>query len=400
MQKFLYIPWVKGQGDALVDHLIRTGHIQGIPLNIHKILPHLPFSGRPYLNRFARSFPEAFKEYFRKALLQIDQPVKGLILTLDWNAPQRLCLEVAHEVGLPTVLIPHESVFADENLYYRCPITNVSTPKALDIIVWGDLQKDIFERRGVHSSSLKKMGSIKLDRYVGFESSLSHSEFANIYHLDESRPIILFCAQPMDIQFGNEKDKKNYSDISKRKAYERTALKAQNKAIEDVIDVCLSNGWQFILRLPPARDKRILSSKILWASRLYRSIVIDGNKDKKKTTPEESLYHSSLVVSLNSTMLLEAGLLNVPSLSMGYIDFNELWHQKGGIPIARNRTELETYMKDLVGSGKHSFSSEGVQWVKKAFSIGLFDGKSCERIVDYLCSAYTKDIFLNQIAII
>jgi SAM-dependent methyltransferase len=78
--------------------------------------------------------------------------------------------------------------------------------------------------------------------------------------------------------------------------------------------------------------------------------VDDTDKSSYKVKAEDSLYYSDLVTGLNTTMQLEASLLNKPAIIVRYFDFNPKWHEEKGLPIASDYLELEELIIKYINS--------------------------------------------------
>ena len=128
--------------------------------------------------------------------------------------------------------------------------------------------------------------------------------------------------------------------------------------------------------------------------RMLNYVAIDGGEDgiRRGTaiSPHKIIYNSDIVVSINSTMLLEASLLNKPCISVGYLNFNYLWHNLCDIPLAKTTQELSSFILEHIGSEETTMSERGYKNAAREFSIGDFDGDSSFRILKYLRSNYLK----------
>ena len=372
--RLLYIPWIEGHTGALVKLLEAEGGVEFVPLPLQDLIPGQPGAHRSQIGQLAEAQPREFCRLLADLLNRVEQPVNALLMTLDWCSGLRDTVQAFRQAGFPTVLVPHESVFAQEYLYYLDSQSGINVPQAEMSLLWGGLQEDVFRRRGLPAEQMKKVGSPKLDFIRQFQSSVSRPEFYARWKLPGAKPTILFSMQPMDIQFDTPR-----------------ALAAQNLAIRDCLRLCQQHGWQLIVRLPPARSLAIVDHETIAAVEQSGCAAFDGVQEGRHlATPHDAMFHADVVVSINSTMLLEAGLMGRPSISLGYVSCDQFWHRKGGLPLASNAGELEVVLKRALSARHALFSETGWRWIRWAFSPGEFEGNSARRILDYIAARWPE----------
>lgn len=288
---------------------------------------------------------------------------KALLVTLDWVPAVRHIVYAAASAGIPTVLLPHESVFADRERYYRHQKLNINTPACDVVLAWGDLQEEIFVSRGYPADRVIKVGAPKFD-YIDRIRGLGREPAAAL-GLDPNRPIVTFAVQPLDSQFDA-----------------KMARQSQNRAIEDVIVSANRLGHQVVVRLPPSKDE-------LLNRRLYRliaerdGVVVDNPTKGYTLTAEEAVRVSDMMISINSTMLLEAALAGKVAVSTKYVEFEQIWDNLK-IPVARNASELQSILLAAVSSKERITSRYNIGWAERALNNGPFDGLAAQRASDML----------------
>ena len=141
---FLYVPWIAEHGDALVRRIEDPAY-EILPFDIMKDVDIN--ENRRRILRFARSNPDLYRQMVVRRLVPIRTSVAGVIVTFDWAPVMRIIVSVCQELGIPTILIPHESVFVDRSKYYWDPSSHASIPLSDVILGWGSLQKEIFVER-------------------------------------------------------------------------------------------------------------------------------------------------------------------------------------------------------------------------------------------------------------
>jgi UDP-N-acetylglucosamine 2-epimerase len=259
-------------------------------------------------------------------------------------------------------LVPHESVFASSDLYYKCLTTGHETPACDVAYLWGDLQRSIFTRRGFPEHRMHVMGTPKLDAYHNYQPLVDHDIFCRLLHLDPNKKIVMFATQLLDSQFASP----------------AAARKAQNEAIKDMIRWCAENNAQCIIRTPPSKDNILFNSTKSTLKKHQCGIIDDARF--YMLPPEEMVFHSDALLSFNSTMLFEATLANVPAIAMKYIEFEPLWG-KLGIPIADSYESLAPALTVAMERKKALATAEGMQWAARQFSNDTLDGQAATRIV-------------------
>ncbi|WP_019613770.1 hypothetical protein [Psychromonas ossibalaenae] len=368
---YLYIPWIKTHGDKLVSSLSNNSDIVISPLwlneNIHNS------NVRRSINKYSRECPAHFRRYIISALALNKNKIKAVILTMDWSTPMRLISSVCKELGIKTILIPHEGVFAKESEYYKDISTNVNVPISDYILCWGEQQKNIFSARGYPKERIKVSGSLKLDEYSSYSPVLTKELFCKIYSFCPSKKTILFSCQPLDSQY----------DVV-------LARKAQREIIEDLIEYVNINDVQLIIRKPPSND-RILNKKLDDLINVSDLISVDY-ATPYLTTPEESIAHCDVVLSINSTMLFEAILYSTPAISTKYVEFRQIW-ENINISSPTNKVDLYPDLNIALNNPQEHLDSIDLTWAKNSLSYGDFSGEAKSNIVDFLKSELPFDIY-------
>lgn len=359
VKNYIYIPWIKSHTNTLIDKI----KSKNINISEFRVLPN--GVERKNFLAFCRENPQSYRKYLFSRLIPIKNKISGLIVTLDWTPAMRIPVEVCKEIGIKTILIPHESVFLDEQKYYWDIKSNASCPCCDLVLCWGGLQKRIFTERGYPEKNIIIVGSPKLDFDATYVPQLSREQFCRIYGLSAEKKIILFCAQYLDSQV----------DF-------KTAMAAQISSIVDLVEICEKLGHQLIIRTPPNGANIIKGDILKWIK--TKDFCFYENPKYYLTEPSESIANSDLVVSMNSTMLFEAVIMGTPSLSARYFNIKSIW-KESIIPIATTKPELEEKI-DILLSGRFEIDSCEFNRLKSEFGIGEFDGKSTARIQEILKS--------------
>lgn len=365
---FLYLPWIAEHTNALINKINIDSRFELLPLNmIRNVYDN---DVRRSALSFAREKPNVYRKLLIRALAPYKNKVKGFIFTLDWLPVMRLIVDVCHDFKIPTILIPHESVFVNKNMYYVDPKGYGSVPKTDIVLSWGECQTEIYVERGYPESRIQKVGAPKFDSYTNYQPIFTREEFANIFNLDAQKKIVLFATQPLDSQLDT-----------------RVARNAQRKAIQDLFNYCDQHDFQFIIRMPPSKDD--ILGGVIKNQITNSSFAAIDDANFYLVSPEEAIYHADFVSSINSTMLFEGVLMGRFAFSMKYVEFEQIW-EKAGIPAVHNYEELKSLINGM-SSGEWQYPEEGLDWAAHQFGIGEFDGQASLRIRDILANIAIRE---------
>jgi hypothetical protein len=286
---WLYAPWLPEHGDALIQNIAETGQVRFAP--VHLFPPDKP-EARRHVALLAGMKPQAYRRAVRRRLLGAAPFASGLVVTFDWAPAIRQLVAVARELGLPTVLVPHEGVFFDEERYYGGKGT---APVADRVLGWGQLHHDVFTRRGYPPDAIEQVGSPKLSSARRYRAQLDPAEWRDHCGLQAGQRFALFAMQPLD----------NVADPAVARA-------GQKMAIADCAAACRMAGLTLLVRPPPSDLPDLLPDELPDACLVLKArhgIAGRGH---------EVIAHCAAVFSLGSTMLIEAALMGVRSIMLSY----------------------------------------------------------------------------------
>lgn len=364
---YLWYPWIAEHGDKLIANISDGADFVFAPFDLVEGISEL--TTRRKVGRFVRKHPDIYRKLLLRRLIPLRRNIKGFVFTFDWAPTMRIAVEVCRELDIPTILIPHEAVFVNRDKYYTDIITRSSMPLSDVILGWGGMQRDIFVERGFPNERFIAVGAPKFDAYHAFEPDLTRAQYARVFGLDPAKPIVLFVTQPLDSQV----------DATVARA-------AQRQAITDLLEVAQEMDCQILVRMPPSRDD-ILGLELRYTLTASGIAAID-DAQCYLVCPEEALYHADVVLSINSTMLFEGLLIGRPSISMKYLEFDQIW-EKVGIPAAHNIEEFRSLLLAAL-TGRWRPTEQGMAWAAERFGIGSFDGQATMRIRQKL-QAWTQN---------
>lgn len=358
---FLYFPWIAQLGDTLIAHIDGGESYSLAPFDL--VVGIHTKKTRRSVSLFASKEPYLFRRMVIRRLVPLRKKIQGFIFTFDWSPAMRIVANVCADLDIPTILIPHESVFVDRSKYYWDKNTKSSVPTADFIFGWGKLQNEIFAERGYPVERFMAVGAPKFDIYKNYSPQLSRAQFCRLFGFAPDKKIILFASQPLDSQIDT-----------------KVARESQRQAIADLLDYAEENECQVLVRLPPSGDP-ILNASLKKRIEISHLMATD-DAQCYLVAPEEALFHANVVVSINSTMLFEGILLGRPALSMKYVEFDQLWEHVG-IPAVQSPVELKILLDTMLT--KHwECPRKGLLWAAQMFGVGKFDGLACTRIKQQL----------------
>ena len=352
----LYQAWIPEHTGALVSAVSGHGDFSMVDLGIMRDVSAK--SDRVSALRFATDHSSEYRRMVMHKLAPYRKNAAFLMVTFDWQPFTRHIVYAAAALGIPTILLPHESVFANEDLYYKHPRLGINTPACDLVLAWGDLQERVFSERGYPIERIIKIGAPKFD-YVGSLRGRIDRSAVKMLGLDPDRTTWCFAAQPLDSQF----------DCA-------AARSAQNSAIIDVIKIAKSLKCQVIVREPPSKDQ-VLSQEVRELVSNSSHVALDEAM-LYILNPAETVAVSDVMISINSTMLLEAALAGRVVISTKYVDFSQLWDGLN-IQVALNTQQLEERLTAAHGNPGAITSQYNTEWAAKLFSVGQFDGEATLR---------------------
>lgn len=355
-----YIPWIKGHTENLVAAISDRVAYKICPVFLFNLSE--PMS-RAKINKFVRSNQVPYRVFIRRIFN--NDKLQGMIFTFDWMPTMQIIVDECNSLNICTILIPHEGVFLDENKYYWDEKSGISCPSCNYVLGWGNLQKRIFCKRGYPEDNFFIVGSPKLDECINFLPICTKQEFFLRYNFQDTKPVILFASQFLDIQI----------DI-------HFAQLKQNEIISDLINFCEKNDCQLLLRMPP-NGVDILNEENKIKLKSSSALFVD-NSENYLSSVKDSIFYSSIVVSINSTMLFESVLMKKKTLAVHYFSVEPIWG-KMLVPSVHNKEELNSMLSFLL-KADYEYDKKSLSYAAELFSVGSFDGLSAQRIGDMINS--------------
>lgn len=374
---FLYQSWIPEHTDKLILSLARPQDYQ--LRNIGMFSGQTDKLTRASILKFAAQNGDLYRKMCLHKLMPYRERAAGLVVTLDWTPAMRHLVYAASQLGIPTVLVPHESVFASRSMYYMHPKMLINRPACDLVCSWGNLQTEIFIERGYPAERIIKTGGPKFDYLESVRHpNPAHKQPLRVLGLDPAKFTITFATQPLDSQYTN---------------WRKTML-AQEAALVDALDwVQTTENTQLMIRLPPSRGE--LFSKSIYQRIAVMSNVALDDSNLYLLSAEEAIAASETVVSVNSTMLLEAALCGRAAISSKYVCFDQIWDNLK-IPVAHNRAQLHAKLDEARSHPSEIVARYDLRWAEEQFSQASFDGRAAERISEIFARIAHGDFDMNR----
>ncbi len=354
--EFAYIPWIASHGDALFE-LINGDKALCAPI---PLVPDLHEPRRRHrASASVRRRADVFLPMCREVFRELPPHVRGVLFSLDWNPVMRQAAYACKQLGLETILIPHEGIFARVDAYYQDLNNRADYPVCDRILAWGELQAEIFTGRGYPEDRVSVVGAPKFDLALNYRPQSSRDEFCARFGFAPERPIALFALQPLDSQ------------------YDRQRAKAtQRKAVRALAAACRRSGAQLLLRGTPNGDDVLGVQK--WLFRWLPRVALDEGQPYQ-VSAAEAIHHSSLVLAVNSTMLFEAAVMGRPSIAVPGAEAGAAWQLVGG-PVISLDGGLDARVAELIERRAPTLATDEGSSFARALSIGRFDGQAVHRV--------------------
>ncbi len=239
-------------------------------------------------------------------------------------------VKAAHKLGIPIAFLP----FSWDNLSNK-GLMRVHPDRT---IVWNDTQaREAVELHGCAPESVIVTGAQRFDDFFAMSPSSKRAAFCKENGLDPSRPYVLYlCSSALGGP--NEVD------------FVRRWIEELRSATDQSVRTC-----GVLIRPHPANKEQWLSADLSTLPGVAVSTAGERNADQNLY---DSLHHSAAVVGLNTSALLEAGILGkrihsllIPGFDegqLGTLHFSYLVESNGGLLILAE--DFETHRQQLAES--------------------------------------------------
>lgn len=268
---------------------------------------------------------------------------------------------VAHKMGIPAIELQHGLECSSE--------FSLSVRKNADILAsYGPLIKNELEKvNGAHMQVLT-IGSPRFDQYRNEKiSEKNKNDFRKILHIDRERPVLLYIA----------------TDITLGQTYDTYSMLQLFKNIADATSRI--DGLQIVVKIRPGPATENFFMRSL------KEVFGEECRIAQYENLHELISISNVVASSFSTVILETMIAKKPLILIG-LDTNDRmlieshflsYEQARAVLIARTKEDLGQHMQAVITNPKEAemLVHNANDFLNENF---CFDGRSAERIVDFL----------------
>jgi hypothetical protein len=224
-------------------------------------------------------------ERYYELFLRSHAPDVLLVTPLvDFGSYQTDYIKSAHRIGLPVAFLP----FSWDNLTNR-GLVRIPPDR---VIVWNEHQKrELAQFHGVPSERVVVTGAPRFDQFFAMRPSLTREAFGARAGLDPSRPFLLYLCSSNFV-------------APNEVAFVRQWICAVRAAPDPLLSSC-----GILVRPHPAHPEPWQGVSVSDAN-----VALWKDDGRMQADPGlyDSLYHAAAVVGLNTSAMIEAGILGKP----------------------------------------------------------------------------------------
>ncbi len=314
--------------------------------------------------------PESVHYRFREAMVgahlaEVQPDV--LVVCQDWHPLSRQPVMVARDLGITTVCVLGEGFFIEESEYYwgEAPIVDY-------MLVWGNLHREVFTKRGYPADRMRMTGAARMDAYAGFHPSIGRSEFFWRLGWESSvdKKIVTFATQP----FGDQGPVEALND-------------GKRESLRLLVEGARRLGFLLVVKVHPLEDGASSCVDYAEFQRCNRDCVrvINIGTHEEDIDIHTAMYHSEVWCAYSSSTLLEARLMGKPAVELNLTGLPSVIHlgEQGVCAYAASAEELDQCLSAGM-AGRPLGTRSGLQWALDRWLPGRFDGLNTERAVQTL----------------
>ncbi len=290
-----------------------------------------------------------------------------LVVCQDWHPLSRQPVLVARELGIATVCLLGEGFFIEESEYYwgEVPIVDF-------MLVWGNLHREVFTRRGYPADRIRVTGPPRMDHYAHFRPTITREELLERLDVAPSsgKRIVTFATQPFGDQGPVER-----LNMGKRRSLELLAQAAREQ------------GFLVVVKVHPLEDgnNSCVDYAAFQAENQDCVGVLNVGPHQESIDIHTMIHYSDAWCAFSSSTLLEARLMGRPAIELNLTSLPSVvgLGEHGVCYYATSAEELNRWLKASL-SGGDSASPGGLQWALDRWFPGRFDGLNTERVAQAL----------------
>lgn len=290
-----------------------------------------------------------------------------LVVCQDWHPLSRQLVLVARQLGITTACLLGEGFFIEESEYYwgEVPIVDF-------MLVWGNLHREVFRRRGYPADRIRMTGPARMDHYAHYRPGTTRTELLQRlgWNPCSSQKIVTFATQPFGDQGTVE-----LLNMGKRISLELLARAARKHL------------FLLVVKVHPLEDGN--NSCVNYATFQKENQdcvrVINVGLHEENIDIHTMIYHSDAWCAFSSSTLLEASLMGRRAIELNLTGLPSVagLGEHGACLYATDAEELDLALRASLGSS-YTTSPGGLPWALDRWFPGTFDGLNTERSVQAL----------------
>ena len=222
--------------------------------------------------------------------IEYEQPDVVVVTPLvDYGSYQTDYVKSAHRVGVPVVFAP----FSWDNLTNR-GLVKIDPDR---VLVWNDIQKrEAIELHDVRSDRVIVTGAPRFDAFFAMEPSTTREAFCAGVGLDPAMPFILYVCSSEFV-------------APREVGFVKRWIEHLRASDDPIVRTC-----GVLVRPHPAHAKQW--TKVAMSELPNSAIWTDKETMNADQGLYDSLYHAAACVGLNTSAMIEAGILGKPVLTL------------------------------------------------------------------------------------
>ena len=291
----------------------------------------------------------------------------ALVVCQDWHPLSRQPVAVARDMRIPTACVLGEGFFINESEYYWA-----EPPVSDFMLVWGELHRDLFLRRGYPEDRLRITGPPRMDHYASFDPPCERAHFLRAIGCDPNTDpkVVTFATQP----FGDQGEVE-------------TLNAAKLQSLNLLAQIARELGFLLVVKVHPLENGENSCVDYARFQRRNDDCVRVTNLGPHQETVDihSMIYHSQVWCAYSSSTLLEAALVRTPAIELNLTGLPSVTTlgENGVCGYAADKEQLRDALARAL-AGEPVGTQTGLLWALHRWFPGHFDGLSTERVVQTL----------------
>lgn len=310
------------------------------------------------VNEFLRCIkkdPATFRNMLLTQLLPLCGSIQAIIFLTDSGVESRIVASICRDLKIPTIFIPCDGELWKASSPYAGSWTDV-------ILGWGhEHQRLVADQKGGRIQ-FTPVGPVILDNIK--LPALPSENFFGLFGLKINQTTLLFCMSFPESGGGSD----------------NLLLHSYLSQIEILKKYIVNNNMQVLIMINMDLNKNYID-------RISSSIFsVDGfSLIYGDYSFSDIAYYCNIVVTGRVSELLHSVHLGIPVVALEGQEISiEVLESMGIDTFPANRNDFESMIQKLFAVNFDIKVYYDIEWAGRYFSIGSFDGKAWERVINYL----------------